>query len=61
MVAEPNGSYDATIIAVSHKVFREMAIEQVIKHLKDKAILMDVKGIFRDQISGLNGLKYWSL
>lgn len=61
MVAEPKGLYDAIIIAVSHKVFREMAIDQVTQHLKDKAILMDVKGIFRDQVSGLNGLKYWSL
>ena len=48
----PEGPFDAAIIAVGHKQFREMAIDYK-KLLKAKHVIYDVKGIMpRDIIDG---------
>jgi len=48
----PEGSFDAAIVAVGHKQFREMAIDYN-KLLKAKHVIYDVKGIMsRDIIDG---------
>ena len=58
LVENPSGKYDAIIVAVSHNMFTELD-ETYFKELAaDKAILIDVKGIYRGRI---HGLEYWSL
>ncbi len=54
------GSYDTIVVAVSHDEYKELD-EQWFKALvkePQKAILADIKGIYRNKINELN---YWSL
>jgi UDP-N-acetyl-D-galactosamine dehydrogenase len=53
------GAYDAIIVAVNHREYKEMT-EADFKHLlKDgRGVFVDVKGIFRNKIADL---EYWSL
>ena len=58
LVDKPSGNYDAIIIAVNHKPYYEFN-EAYFKSIStDKAILVDVKGIYRNKIKELT---YWSL
>ncbi|MEN9997350.1 MAG: hypothetical protein RI922_340 [Bacteroidota bacterium] len=59
LVEKPSTDYDAIIVAVNHKEYKNMN-ESDFKHLlKDgKGLFVDVKGIFKGQI---NDLEYWSL
>ena len=58
LVEKPSGKYDAIIVAVSHKQYYDHN-ESYFKTLAaDKAILVDIKGMFRGKIRELN---YWSL
>jgi UDP-N-acetyl-D-glucosamine/UDP-N-acetyl-D-galactosamine dehydrogenase len=53
------GSYDAIIVAVSHKEFLDYTEEDFRKLLRDgKGVIMDIKGLFKNRISSLS---YWSL
>jgi UDP-N-acetyl-D-galactosamine dehydrogenase len=58
LVPEPNGKYDAVIIAVSHKPYKELPYEYFESLLNERGILVDVKGIFRKQ---KHNVIYWSL
>lgn len=53
-----NGPYHAVIVAVNHDDYVKMNEEDFKTFTVDKAILADLKGVFRDQIKELN---YWSL
>jgi UDP-N-acetyl-D-glucosamine/UDP-N-acetyl-D-galactosamine dehydrogenase len=55
---QPNGKYDAVIIAVSHKEYLQLDEAQLAALCSDNALIVDVKGIFRNKI---NKLSYWSL
>ena len=58
LVEKPSGKYDAIVVAVNHKPYIEFN-ETYFKSLAaDKAILVDVKGIYRNKIKELT---YWSL
>ncbi len=59
LIEKPSADYDAIIVAVNHKEYKNMN-ESNFKHLlKDgKGLFIDVKGIFKGQI---NDLEYWSL
>ncbi len=58
LVEKPSGIYDAIIIAVSHKPYYKFD-EPYFKSISSEgAILVDVKGIYRNQIKDLT---YWSL
>ena len=58
LLEKPRDNYDAVIVAVSHDTYLNLD-EKYFKTLThDNAILVDVKGIYRDKI---NELKYWSL
>jgi UDP-N-acetyl-D-galactosamine dehydrogenase len=60
LIAKPEaGAYDAIIVAVNHREYKEMT-EADFKHLlKDgRGVFVDVKGIFRNKIADL---EYWSL
>ena len=50
--------YDAIILAVNHKEYAQYSEEYFEKMLKKGGLLVDLKGIFRKEISKLN---YWTL
>ncbi len=60
MSAQPSGNYDAVIVAVSHDQYIDLKEEFFIELLKDKdkGILFDLKGMYRNHIKNLD---YWSL
>lgn len=58
LIDKPSGTYDAVIIAVSHKQYDDLTEEYFKKLTNEKAILVDVKGIYRGKIKELT---YWSL
>jgi UDP-N-acetyl-D-glucosamine/UDP-N-acetyl-D-galactosamine dehydrogenase len=50
--------YDAIIVAVSHEPYVQLNQSFFEKHLTEKGILVDLKGMYRKNIKGL---EYWSL
>ena len=54
----PEGLYDAIIVAVNHKEFTELDENYFRKLSKDNGIVVDIKGIYRNKIKELT---YWSL
>jgi len=60
MTSSPKNDYDAIIVAVSHDQYIDLKEPFFIELLKDKekGILFDLKGIYRNNIKYLN---YWSL
>jgi len=58
LVEKPSGKYDAIIVAVNHKPYKELKEEFFTSITSENAILVDVKGIYRNKIKKIN---YWSL
>ncbi len=58
MISQPNGKYDAVVIAVSHKPYRDFPYSYFESLLNENGILVDVKGIFRKH---KHTKTYWSL
>lgn len=59
LVDKPTNDYDAIIVAVNHKEYKNMSEDQFKDLLKDgKGVFVDVKGIFKGKIKDL---EYWSL
>jgi|TARA_R110000737_G_scaffold140765_1_gene171541 UDP-N-acetyl-D-galactosamine dehydrogenase len=59
LIDKPNTDYDAIIVAVNHKEYKEFEEDYFKSILKDgKGIFVDIKGIFRGKIKDL---EYWSL
>jgi len=59
LIDEPSNNYDAIIVAVNHKEYKDLTEDDFRKMMKDdKGIFVDVKGIFKNQFSNL---EYWSL
>jgi len=58
LVEKPSGKYDAIIVVVNHKPYKELQEDFFVSMAAEKAILVDVKGIYRNKIKKLN---YWSL
>jgi UDP-N-acetyl-D-glucosamine/UDP-N-acetyl-D-galactosamine dehydrogenase len=59
LVEKPSNDYDAIIVAVNHKEYKNMNEDQFKDLLKDrKGVFVDVKGIFKGKIKDL---EYWSL
>lgn len=54
----PEGTYDAVVVAVSHKQYTELKEEHFLKLCGEKPIFIDVKGIYRNEIKKMS---YWSL
>jgi UDP-N-acetyl-D-galactosamine dehydrogenase len=56
---QPEGKYDAVIVAVNHKEYVDLD-ESTFKDLliEGKGVFVDIKGIYRNKI---NELEYWSL
>ena len=58
LIDRPKGNYDAIIVAVNHKPYMELKEDYFKALTTDKAIIIDVKGIYRNRIKELT---YWSL
>ncbi|GEO03324.1 UDP-N-acetyl-D-galactosamine dehydrogenase [Adhaeribacter aerolatus] len=59
LVAEPANDYDAVIVAVNHRPYTNLEQAYFESITQDKAVFIDVKGIYRDKIN--SKLTYWSL
>ncbi|MBI1837161.1 MAG: nucleotide sugar dehydrogenase [Flavobacteriia bacterium] len=59
LIEKATNDYDAIVVAVNHKEYKLMKEADFKNLLKEnKGLLVDVKGIFKDQISEI---EYWSL
>jgi len=58
MKAQPEGTYDAIIVAVAHREYRMMTESDFLKLANETCLLVDVKGLYANQIEKL---AYWSL
>ena len=58
MKTQPEGKYDAIIVAVAHHEYREMTEPDFLKFANETCLLVDVKGLYANQIKEL---EYWSL
>ncbi len=58
LVKEIGKNYDAVIVAVGHKQYKDLTEDYFASILSDKGIIVDVKGMFRNKISKFT---YWSL
>lgn len=58
LTKEPGSDYDAIIIAVHHSEYRGLKEEDFMKMAKPDALIVDLKGIYRNSIKTL---RYWSL
>jgi UDP-N-acetyl-D-glucosamine/UDP-N-acetyl-D-galactosamine dehydrogenase len=56
--SEPSGKYDAVIVAVPHKEYKDLDEDYFRNLLNDNGILVDLKGLYRGRIKSLT---YWSL
>ena len=55
---QPQGTYDAIIVAVAHRDYREMTESDFLKFANKTCLLVDVKGLYRKAI---HQMEYWSL
>ena len=55
---QPKGTYDAIIVAVAHHEYRELTEPDFIKLANQTCLLVDVKGLYRNQVEKM---EYWSL
>ena len=58
LIEKPRGNYDAIIVAVGHDAYKNLNEEYFDNLTYDNAVLVDIKGLYRDRI---HKLKYWSL
>ncbi len=55
---QPQGTYDAIIVAVAHRQYRKMSEQDFLKLANETCLLVDIKGLYSNQIEKL---EYWSL
>ena len=58
LLPEIKEKYEAVILAVNHKEYIDLDEEYFKSITKDKAVFVDIKGVFKDKIADLD---YWSL
>jgi UDP-N-acetyl-D-glucosamine/UDP-N-acetyl-D-galactosamine dehydrogenase len=58
LTTETSTDYDAIIVAVSHAEYANLSEEQLKAYCKPDALLVDIKGIYRNVVKDL---QYWSL
>jgi UDP-N-acetyl-D-galactosamine dehydrogenase len=56
--AQPEGTYDAIIVAVAHREYRALTEPDFLKLANETCLLVDIKGLYRN---GIMKLEYWSL
>ncbi len=57
LLDNPSNDYDAILIAVGHKAFKEKSIRQLKELMKDDLLIFDIKGIKANEITE----NYWRL
>ena len=55
---QPEGTYDAIVVAVAHDEYRSMTENDFLKWTNENSLLVDVKGLYRNIIEKM---QYWSL
>ena len=60
LVDEPTGKYHCLVVAVKHKEFAEMSIDDLLALSLEDGGIIDIKGIFRSQSDQLKR-NYWTL
>ncbi len=58
LLAKPGSNYDAIMVSVNHKEYTVMTEEDFKKLCNEKALIVDLKGLYRGKFKTL---KYWSL
>ena len=58
LVANPGNNYDAVMVSVNHKEYVGMTEEDFKKLCNEKALIVDLKGLYRGKFKTL---QYWSL
>lgn len=58
LIEKPHGNYDAIVVAVGHDDYRGLEEDYFLGLTHPNAVLVDIKGLYRDKI---HNLKYWSL
>ena len=58
LIENPKDNYDAVVVAVSHEPYLDYKESDFKKLLGEKGILIDIKGLYRNDIKNLT---YWSL
>ena len=58
LITKPSGNYDAVIVAVNHREYRDYSEEYFKSLMSDNPVLVDLKGIYRNKIKNMT---YWSL
>ncbi|MCE3295030.1 MAG: nucleotide sugar dehydrogenase [Crocinitomicaceae bacterium] len=59
LIEKPTANYDAIIVAVNHREYKDLPESQFKSYLKNgHGVFVDVKGIYRNKIKDLH---YWSL
>ena len=53
LLNQPNGPYDAVIVAVAHNRYKEEGIDFIRQIIKPEGIVMDLKGILPRKVDGL--------
>ncbi len=54
---QPEGRYDAVVVTVAHREYRDLDEKYFMDLLNEKGILIDLKGLYRNKIKWLT---YWS-
>ncbi len=52
---------EAVILAVSHKEFTDLSMDQIKKLMKHNPVFVDVKGVFTKATVESNGIRFWRL
>ena len=50
-IKKPSGRYDCIIVAVSHKEFIKMRVEEIFSMINEGAYIVDIKGIWKKKLS----------
>lgn len=58
LIEKPHGNYDAVVVAVGHDEYRSLEEDYFLGLTHPNAVLVDIKGLYRNKI---HNLKYWSL
>lgn len=50
-IKKPYGKYDCVIVAVSHKEFIKMRLEEILSMINEKTYIVDIKGIWKKRLA----------
>jgi UDP-N-acetyl-D-galactosamine dehydrogenase len=59
LAAQPQGNYDAVIVAVAHAEYKSLTATYFSQLMPDKPILVDLKSLYNGMAT--NGITYWCL